>query len=190
MPAASELRPGMTVALEGNLFRVIEAVYHSGTAQQKGVVHAKLRNLRTGVVVDRRFRPEERVEEVALERRVMEYLYNDGEMFYFMDPETYDQIPVPAAMIGDLEVFLQPNQRIPVEFHEGRPVAVAFPETVDLRVVHTSQPLRERESHVYKPAILENGLEVLVPQFIAEGDIVRINVYTRAYVDRVGKRGA
>ncbi|MCS6963450.1 elongation factor P [Thermoflexus sp.] len=188
MPAASELRPGMAIRLEGTLFLVIDAVYHSGTAQQKGVVHTRLRNLRTGVVTDRRFRPEERVEEVSLERRVMEYLYNDGEMFYFMDPETYDQIPIPAAMIGDLEIFLQPNQRIPVEFHEGQPVAVAFPETVDLRVVHTSPPLRERESHVYKPAILENGIEVLVPQFITEGDIVRINVYTRAYVDRVGKR--
>lgn len=189
MPLASELRPGMTIALEGTLYRVVEAVHHSGTAQQKGVVHARLRNLRTGVVAERRFRPEERLEEVALERRTLEYLYNDGEMFYFMDPDTYDQVPIPAAMIGDLEIFLQPNQRIPVEFHEGRPVAVVFPETVDLRVVQTSQPIRERESHVYKPAILENGLEVLVPQFIAEGDIVRINVYTRSYVDRVGKRG-
>ncbi|MEN3009869.1 MAG: elongation factor P [Candidatus Bipolaricaulaceae bacterium] len=189
MPLASELRPGITVRLEGDLFRVVEAVRHVGSAQQKGLVYVKMRNLRTGALVERRFRPEDSLPEVDLERRTMEYLYTDGEAFYFMDVETYDQVAIPAAMIGELEVFLQPNQRVPVDFYQGNPVAVAFPETVDLRVVSTAPALRDKESHVYKPAILENGLEVLVPQFIGEGDIVRIHVYTREYVDRVEKRG-
>jgi len=186
---ASELRPGTTVRIEGDLFRVLDAVRHTGSAQQKGLVYLKLRNLRTGALVERRLRPEEEVQEVELERRPMEYLYTDGEAFYFMDLETYDQVSIPAAMIGELEVFLQPNQRVPVEFYEGNPVAVVFPETVDLRVVSTAPPIRDKESHVYKPAILENGLEVLVPQFIGEGDIIRVNVYTREYIDRVEKRG-
>ena len=189
MALASELRPGTTVRLEGDLFRVVEAVRHVGTAQQKGLVYLKLRNLRTGMLSERRFRPEEEVEEVILERRPMEYLYTDGEFFYFMDVETFDQVSIPAKMIGELEVFLQPNQRVPVEIYNGQPVAVVFPETVDLKVVSTAPPIRDKESHVYKPATLENGLEVLVPQFIGEGDIVRINVYTREYVDRVEKRG-
>lgn len=189
MALASELRPGTTVRIEGDLFRVLDAVRHTGSAQQKGLVYLKLRNLRTGALVERRLRPEEEVQEVDLERRPMEYLYTDGEAFYFMDLESYDQVSIPAAMIGELEVFLQPNQRVPVEFYEGNPVAVVFPETVDLRVVSTAPPIRDKESHVYKPAILENGLEVLVPQFIGEGDIIRVNVYTREYIDRVEKRG-
>jgi len=189
MPLASELRPGVTVRLEGDLFRVVEAVRHIGSAQQKGLVYLKMRNLRTGALVERRLRPDDEVQEVDLERRTMEYLYTDGEAFYFMDLESYDQVAIPAAMIGDLEVFLQPNQRVPVDFYQGQPVAVVFPETVDLRVVSTAPAIRDKESHVYKPAVLENGLEVLVPQFIGEGDIVRINVYTREYVDRVEKRG-
>lgn len=189
MPLASELRPGATVRLEGDLFRVVEAVRHIGSAQQKGLVYLKMRNLRTGALVERRLRPDEEVQEVDLERRPMEYLYTDGEAFYFMDLETYDQVAIPAKMIGELEVFLQPNQRVPVEFYQGNPVAVVFPDTVDLKVVSTAPAIRDKESHVYKPAILENGLEVLVPQFIGEGDIVRINVYTREYVDRVEKRG-
>lgn len=189
MPLASELRPGVTVRLEGDLFRVVEAVRHIGSAQQKGLVYLKMRNLRTGALVERRLRPDDEVQEVDLERRTMEYLYTDGEAFYFMDLESYDQVAIPAAMIGELEVFLQPNQRVPVDFYQGQPVAVVFPETVDLRVVSTAPAIRDKESHVYKPAVLENGLEVLVPQFIGEGDIVRINVYTREYVDRVEKRG-
>ncbi len=189
MPLASELRPGVTVRLEGDLFRVVEAVRHIGSAQQKGLVYLKMRNLRTGALVERRLRPDDEVQEVDLERRTMEYLYTDGEAFYFMDLESYDQVAIPGAMIGELEVFLQPNQRVPVDFYQGQPVAVVFPETVDLRVVSTAPAIRDKESHVYKPAVLENGLEVLVPQFIGEGDIVRINVYTREYVDRVEKRG-
>lgn len=189
MALASELRPGATVQFAGDLFRVVEAVRHVGSAQQKGLVYLKLRNLRTGMVAEKRLRPDEEVQEVVLERRPMEYLYTDGEFFHFMDVETYDQVSIPAAMIGELAVFLQANQRIPVELFAGRPVAVVFPETVDLRVVRTAPPVRDKESHVYKPAELENGLEVLVPQFITGGDIVRVNVYTREYVDRVEKRG-
>jgi elongation factor P len=188
MALANELRPGTTVRVEGELFRVVEAVRHTGSAQQKGLVYLKLRNLRTGALVERRVRPEEEIEEVELERRPMEYLYTDGEAFYFMDLETYDQVSIPAAMIRDLEIFLQPNQRVPVEFYGGSPVSVVFPELVELRVVSTAPAIRDKESHVYKPAVLENGLEVLVPQFISEGDIVRVNVYTREYVDRVEKR--
>ncbi len=189
MALASDLRSGMVVRLEGELFRVVEAARHIGSAQQKGLVYLKMRNLRTGALVERRLRPDDEVERVELERRPMEYLYTDGEAFYFMDLETYDQTAIPATMIGELAVFLQPNQRLPVELYQGNPVSVVFPETADLRVASTGPALRDKESHVYKPAILENGLEVLVPQFIGEGDVVRINVYTREYLDRVEKRG-
>lgn len=189
MALASELRPGVTVRVEGDLFRVVEAARHIGSAQQKGLVYLKMRNLRTGTMVERRLRPDEEVEKVELERRPMEYLYTDGEAFYFMDLETYDQVAIAAGMIGDLDVFLQPNQSLLVELYQGTPVSVVFPEVVDLRVVSTGPALRDKESHVYKPAVLENGLEVLVPQFIGEGDLIRINVYTREYVERVEKRG-
>lgn len=187
MILASELRVGMTLSLHGQLFRVVEAVRHAGTAQQKGFVSAKLRNLRTGTLTEQRLRPDDPLPEVDLDKRPMEYLYSDGEAFYFMDPTTFDQVAVPSALIGENAAFLRANERILLELYQGEPVAVVFPDTVDLRVTRTAPPLRDKESHVHKPAVLENGLEVLVPQFVREGDVVRINVHTRTYVDRVAK---
>jgi elongation factor P len=185
MIAAADLRDGMVIKIEGELYRVIEAEYHAGGGQFGGMMFAKARNLRTGHIKEWRFHPDEKLEDVILERQEMEYLYTDGEDFYFMNPETFEQISLPREAIGHRERFLQPNMRIPVELYEGAPVNVVFPEVVELKVVSAPPGLREHETSTYKTVILENGMEVLVPQFIKEGEIVRIEVETGRYLERV-----
>jgi elongation factor P len=163
--------------------------YHSGSGQFGGSVYIKGKNLRNGHVKEWRARPEEKWKEVELTRKEMEYLYSEGESLYFMDPETYDQVSLPKIVIGEKERFLKPNMRIPVELHEGTPVYLVFPEVVDLRVVSAPPGVKEGQGSTYKTVILENGMEILAPQFIKEGDLVRVEVETGKYRERVKEEG-
>lgn len=149
------------------------------------VVHAKLKSLATGSLTERRFRPEERFEELGLERQAMEYLYDDADQCVLMHQETYEQIPLPKALLGPFARYVQPNQQLQVEFLEGAPIAVSYPATADLEVRSTPEPIHVDDSSLLKDAVLENGLEAQVPQFIKEGDIVRIEVETGKYLERV-----
>ncbi|MFQ5791181.1 MAG: elongation factor P [Acidobacteriota bacterium] len=186
MKPATEMRSGMVIHLEGDLFRVIEADYHAGGGKMHGAVHAKMRNLRTANVTERRFRQDERFEEVSLERQTMEFLYEDADHCTFMHPETYEQVSLPQQSLGPFLRFLKPNQPVQVEIFEGAPIEVIYPPTVELRVESTPQPVHsQHDSNVYKSATLENGIEVLVPQFIKTGDLVRVDVETGKYVERV-----
>ncbi|HXF03882.1 MAG TPA: elongation factor P [Blastocatellia bacterium] len=189
MIAASEIRAGMVVKLDGELYRIIQAEYHAGGGQFGGTMFAKAENLQTRHIKEWRFHPDQKVEDVELERQEMEFLYSDGEDFYFMNPETFEQISLPREVIGHREKFLQANMRIPVEIYNGNPVNVVFPEFVDLKVISAPPGLREHDVSTYKTAVLENGMEVLVPQFIKEGEIVRIEVETGKYVERVKQEG-
>lgn len=189
MITATEIRAGMTIKLQDELYRVISAEYHAGGGKLGGVMYAKARNLHTNNIKEWRLHPNEKVEDVLIDRREMEYLYTDGEQFYFMDPETFEQISLPKQAIGDREKFLQPNMRIPLELYQDQPVNVVFPETVDLKVITAPPGLREHETSTYKTVILENGMEVLVPQFIKEGEVVRIEVETGKYLERVRQEG-
>jgi elongation factor P len=183
---ATDLRPGMVIRLDRDVFRVTEAVSHTGSGQMRGFVHAALRNLRTSSVTERRFRPEERFEEIELERRSMEYLYDEGDRCVFMHPQTFDQVPLLRAILGPFGRYLQPNQRLDVEFLGDDPVGVVYPRTVDVRVKVTADPVHtSQDTSVFKEAVLENGLPILVPQFIRQGDHVRVEVDTGKYVDRV-----
>lgn len=190
MITASELRAGMVIRLEGQTWRVVEAAAHAGTAKLGGSVHARLLRLGTGSETDRRFRLEEKLEDLDLLKRQLEYSYQTGEEFCFMDPESFEQLPLPRYLIGDGHRFLKEGMRLPVEFLDERPVRVVFPDTVDLRVVTTAQPMHASQTSTMKAARLENGMEVLVPLFIKEGEVVRINVASGKYVERVreGKR--
>lgn len=186
MKPATEMRSGMVIRLEGDLHRVIHAEYHAGGGKMPGVVHSKLRNLRTSNLTERRFRPEERFEDVSLERQTMEFLYEDAESCTFMSPVTYEQVALPKRSLGPFLRFLKANQTLQVEFLEGNPIEVLYPSTVDLKVESTPEPVHtQHDSNVYKSARLENGMEVLVPQFIKAGDLVKIEVETGKYIERV-----
>jgi len=185
MVLASDLRPKMVIRLDDRVFRVLQAEYHAGGGKMHGVVHAKLCDVQTGGLTERRFRQNERVEEMELQRQAMEYLYEDGDLCFFMHPETFEQVALEKERLGPFIRYMEPNQRMDVEFLEGTPIQVRCPETVELRVQTTPEPLHMDNSSVLKSAILENGMEVEVPQFIKDGDLVRIEVETGKYLKRI-----
>ena len=187
--AASEIREGATLKINGELYRVIAATLHVGGGRMGTTAVVKLRHITTGHVREQRFDPAEKVEDVPLEKQTMEYLYSDGDAFYFMHPETFEQVSLPKEAVGHLEKFLQPNMQISVELYEGHPVNILFPEEVELKVVSTPPGLHEHDLTTPKPATLENEMEVLVPQFIKVGDLVRIEVATGKYLERVKAEG-
>jgi elongation factor P len=190
MIEATELKAGMIIRHEGELHSVVSAEYHTGTGKFASVVFATVRHLGTGHVRELRLHTTDKLEDVELERREMEYLYEDGGECYFMNPETFEQIGVPFEAIGPGRRFLRPNMRVPVTLHEGRVVSVAFPQAVQLKVVTAPPGLRGEEgAATYKTVVLENGMEVLAPQFIKEGDVVKVEVATGKYLERVRREG-
>ncbi len=189
MVAASELRSGMAIRVGGELYKVLSASYHAGGGQMGGVTHAKLRNLHTGAVREVRFRGDETVEDVQLERRPMQVLYRDTEATHFMDSETFEQVSIENERLGPAAAYLTEGSTVPVEFSEGRAVGVVFPDVVELQVVETAPPTRSvGTENVWKEARLENGLVILVPPFIAPGEWVRVEVATSTYVERAKRK--
>lgn len=184
MLVASHLRAGMAIRHDGQLFKVIKAVYHPGQGKMGGATHAHLRNLETGTLWDHGFRSDLKLEDVTLEKVPMDFLYRDGDQCVFMNPETYDQVEIPASMVGPQAELLQEEMRVTVEFVEERPVAVQFPEVLEVRVAETSAPVHNQQSNTWKSAKLESGVEVKVPQFIKVGDAIRLDVPNMEYMDR------
>jgi elongation factor P len=185
MVIASELREGMVVHIEEQIYRVLEVESKAGAAKMGGVVKTKLINVRSGRMWEPHFRPQERLEELQLERCTMEFLYADGDTCTFMRPDTFEQIEVPGAILGSAKAFLQPGMEVPVEFFEGEPISVIFPQVAEARVARTALPSHSQQDSAWKEAILENGLAVRVPLFIAPGENVRVDVKTGRYVERV-----
>jgi len=130
------------------------------------------------------FRPQERLEELQLDRRMMEFLYVDGDNCTFMYPDTFEQVEVPGAILGVARIFLQPGMELPVEFFEGEPISVVFPQVAEARVASTASPSHGQQDTAWKEAILENGLAVHVPLFIASGENIRVDTRTGRYVER------
>jgi elongation factor P len=185
MVIASQLRAGIVLKIMNDLFKVTEAHYHLGQGKMPGSVHAKMRDVLKGTFKEARFRPEERLEEIQLEKQEMEFLYSDADSATFMNPRTYDQVAIPLEAIGAAAAFLKPEVKVPVEFHQGQPVSIVYPEIVEVRIRTTSQPVHQQQDNTYKSATLDNGMELMVPQFIKPGEAVRIEVATGKYVDRV-----
>ena len=185
MVIASQLRPGTVLKIGTDLFKVIESTYHVGQGKMPGSVHSKLRHVLKGTFKELRFRPEERLEDTQLEKQEMEFLYSDADSATFMNPKSFDQVSIPLEAIGPATKFLQPEMKVPVEFYEGQPVSIVFPEIVEVKVHTTAQPVHQQQDNTYKPATLQNGLELMVPQFIKPGETVRVEVASGKYVDRV-----
>ena len=184
MTPASQVRKGMALRLEGDIFRVESAEYHGGQGKMGGVVHTRLKNMRTGAFWEHRFRSEERLDDLPVEKQAMDFLYSDAEDCYFMSPETFEQVSIPRTVIGAAEKFLKPEMRVPVEFYDGRPLDVYFPDIVEVKVAETAPPMHSQQDNTWKAATLENGLEIKVPQFIAAGETIRVDVATAKYVER------
>ena len=189
MVLASQLRSGMAIRLEGQSYKVMSAQYHPGQGKMGGVAHVRLRNLATGAFWDHSFRAESKLEVLATEKQNLQYLYSDGEQCYFMNPRNYEQVGVPKAILGEQARFLQPEMELPVEFVAEQPVSVVFPDIIEVRVSETSPPVHGQQDSTWKTARLENGLEILVPQFIKSGDLIRLQVESLKYVDRARSGG-
>ncbi len=185
MVMASELRQGMALRLEQEVYRILEVEAKAGAAKMGGTVRAKLSNLRTGRLRDQHFRPLERLEDVELEKRKLEFLYSDGGNCIFQRLDSFEQVEFPAASLGLAEKLLQPGVEVPAEFFEGEPISVVLPETVEARVVSTAPPARSQQDSGRKEAALENGLTTQVPLFVAPGELVSIDFRTGRYVERV-----
>jgi elongation factor P len=179
MIPASSVKTGMMLKLEKNLYKVLSAEYHMGGGKMGGLVHVKLKDLKSGLFLEKKFKPDERVESVELDRKTMQFLYKDADGYYMMDLDTYDQIPLDPHLLEDFDSFLQPNMRLSVEFLEGEPVNVLFPEWVELEVISTPSGLSTLQDEVYKSATLSNGMEILVAQFIKAGDVIKVSVSSK-----------
>jgi elongation factor P len=185
MISVTDAKEGMTVRLEGRLFRALGVVRHSGSGQMHGFVELKLKDLHTGHCFDRHFKQGERVEEVDLVKRPMDFLYSDAEACYFMDPSSYEQVGISHQAMGKIEKFLKEGTRVTVELLGAEAVSIQFPRVVEIKVASTGPGIRDGSDSTMKEAILENNMEILVPQFIQTGDCVRVDTETMHYVDRV-----
>lgn len=175
----------MIIVYEGDLYRV-SSVNHLTPGNKRGFMQTKMKNIRTGVGTERKFRSEDRLEQAMLETRMMQYLYHEGDLHTFMDTENYEQTSLAAEEIGDLLFYLLPNQVVEIEFFEGKPVGISPPSTVDLEVVETEPSLKgATASASYKPAKLETGITIQVPPFVQVKDRVRVDPSEGKYLERI-----
>lgn len=183
--SATQIRKGMIIKIDGELYKVHD-FQHVTPGKGQAVMQTRLRNLRTGTLVEQRFRSAASVERVHLNPREVEYLYEDGNHWVFMDTETYEQIRLGRGALEDALPFLLPNTQLRVEFFEGEPITVELPGQVELEVTDTEPALKgATASASTKPATLETGLVVQVPPFIEIGDKVRVDTDSGEYVERV-----
>lgn len=185
MIEASALRQGNVFEMDGDLFRVL--TFQSTHMGRGGAtVRVKLRNLRSGATIERTFGPDERFQDVRLESRQVQYLYNDGSLYYFMDTETYEQPAIAASVLGDRAQFLKENALLDIAFYDTEPVEIELPVTVDLKVVHTEPGFAgDTAQGATKPAQTETGVVVQVPLFVNEGDVIRVDTRNGSYLTRV-----
>jgi elongation factor P len=182
--SSNDLRPGTKILLEGSLFQVLGYQHHK-PGKGGAMVRTKLKNLITGAIVDRTFRPEEKIPLAEIEERKMQYLYRQDEDFYFMDTSNYDQVMLKPSQLADAVHYLKEGDIIAIQFHEEEPVGVVLPIFVELKVIRTDPGVRgDTASGGSKPATLETGMVVQVPLFIDEGEVVRVDTRTATYVER------
>jgi elongation factor P len=181
----NELRKGVTFELDNELFKVLEYEHHK-PGRGKATIRVKARNLRTGTILEKTFISGDRVQDVRLEYHNVQYLYNDGQLYHFMDLETYEQPAIPAEVIGDAAKYLKEGLEVKLTFYQNEPLDIDLPVTVDLDVVKAEVAVRgDTATGVTKKVTTETGLEVQVPNFVEEGDTIRVDTRTGAYLTRV-----
>ena len=181
---ATRLRKGMLVKLGNDLFRILD-LHHLTPGNKRAHIQARMRNIRTMALADEKFRAEEDIERATLDEREMQYLYNDGDAYCFMDTSSFEQVHIPSEALGESVNYLVADSVIKVEFYDVEPVGVELPPTVDLVVKETVPGIRgATASAQVKPATLETGLVIQVPPFVNEGDKVRVSTETGEYQSR------
>ena len=181
---ATQMRPGMVIKHNNELHAVF-SVEHRTPGNLRAFIQAKLRNLRTGAMFEHRFRSGDPIDRVIVDEVPMEFLYNDGDTYVFMNTETYEQTELQRDTLGDAVEYLIANLKIRVEFYDGKAVGIELPQTVELTVVETEPGLKSATaSSVTKPAKTETGLVVQVPPFINEGEKIRVDTAEGAYLSR------
>jgi elongation factor P len=184
MISATQLRPGMVIKFNNELYSVF-SVNHRTPGNLRGFVQVRMRSLRSGSMTEHRFSSEDRVEKALLEEHEMQYLYDDGEYYYFMNTEDFEQMHLMKDLLGDATQYLIPQLMVKVEFYEGKAISVELPATVDLTVLETEPGMKGATvSNVTKPAKLETGLVVQVPSFITAGEKIRVNTAEGTYQER------
>ena len=185
MISAGEFRNGVTFDMDGDVFQIIE-FQHVKPGKGAAFVRTKIRNVISGAVIERTFNPTDKFPPAFVERREMEYLYNDGELYYFMDTETYEQMPLNADMLGDGFEYIKENTNVKVLSYKGNVFGVDLPSFVLLKITETEPGFRgDTATNVTKPATVETGAEVKVPLFIDIGDTIKIDTRTGEYLERV-----
>ncbi|MDO8644353.1 MAG: elongation factor P [bacterium] len=185
MIQATKIRPGMIIIFNDELHRVMK-ITHITQGNKRGKVQTDLRNLKSGIKIENRFRSEDSVEQAVLDCKEMEYLYQEGEAYHFMDTETYEQVQLSKDILGEGTCFLEPNIKIKVDLWDGNPIGIELPGEFVLEVLECDPPLRgATASASYKPAQLSNGLTVKVPPFINRGDKIKVDTSSLEYIERV-----
>ncbi|MBW6410935.1 elongation factor P [Clostridium weizhouense] len=185
MISAGDIRKGVTFEMDGQVF-VVTDFLHVKPGKGAAFVRTKLRNVISGGVVDRTFNPTEKLQEAVIERKEMQYLYSDGELYYFMDQETFEQIPLNEEKVADAIKFLKENMFAVIKFFKGNAFSVEAPNFVELQITYTEPGVKgNTATNALKPATVETGAIVNVPMFVNDGDVIRIDTRTGEYMERV-----
>lgn len=181
---ATQLRNGMLIKYQNDLYRITQVV-HVTPGNWRGMVQTKMRSVRSGTQTENRFRSEDKVDRVTMDQQEMEFLYQSGDEFHFMNTANYEQLALTAETLGDATQYLTPNLRVSLEFYEGQPMGVSLPKTVDLTVTETAPGLKSATvTNALKAATTETGLVVQVPNFIETGEVIRVDTETGDYLSR------
>ncbi|GAA0723807.1 elongation factor P [Clostridium malenominatum] len=185
MISAGDLRKGTTFELDGQVYTVVDFL-HVKPGKGAAFVRAKMKNVISGGSTETTFNPTQKLQEAVIERKEMQYLYSDGQLYYFMDQETFEQIPLNFEQVEDAIKFLKENMFAVIKFFKGEAFSVEAPNFVELQITHTEPGARgNTTSNVLKPATVETGAIVSVPLFVNEGDVIRIDTRTGEYMERV-----
>ena len=185
MVSAGDFKNGLTVEIEGNIFQIME-FQHVKPGKGAAFVRTKLRNIINGGVVEKTFRPTEKFDTAHIDRKEMQYLYADGDLYYFMDTETYDQIAVNGETVGDSLKFVKENENVKVMSYQGNVFSIEPPITVELDIIETEPGFKgDTAQGATKPAVVETGAQVMVPLFVEQGDRLKIDTRTGEYLSRV-----
>ena len=184
MVSAGDFRNGVTLEIDGQVVQILE-FQHVKPGKGAAFVRTRLKNIKTGAVVEKTFRPTEKMSKAHIDRMDMQYLYNDGDLYYFMDMETFDMLPISKDLLGDSFRFVKENMVCKINSYKGKIFAVEPPTFVELEVTETDPGFRgDTATNVTKPATLETGAEIKVPLFINEGDRISIDTRTGEYLGR------
>ena len=184
MISAGDFKNGITLEIDGNVCQIVE-FQHVNPGKGAAFVRTKYRNIITGAVLEKSFRPTEKFPQARIERVDMQYLYNDGELYYFMDPETYDQIPLTYEDVESAITYVRENDEVTIQFFQGKAFSVEAPNFVNLKITETEPGVKgNTATNVTKPATVETGAVVMVPIFIEEGEVIQIDTRTGEYLGR------